>query len=106
MGRFYAPGEDTPSDGGGGGGMSRVGCCGANGWVKDVKGGRSSHQLSVWSVDGSRPTVASGLVAVCWRSKAAPDSSGHSRGGLCGAMQTSVHKAAGGRAWRCDALNL
>lgn len=33
-----------------------MGCCGANGWVKDVEGGRSSPQPSVWSVDGSRAT--------------------------------------------------
>lgn len=60
MGRFHAAGEDTPSDGGGGG-LSRVGCRGPNAWVEEVKGSRSSHQLSVWSVDSSSPTLDVGF---------------------------------------------
>lgn len=50
-GRTHPPWEG----GGGGGGMSQAGCRGANVWVKDVKGRRSSRQLSVWSEAASEP---------------------------------------------------
>lgn len=51
MGCFYTAGKEAPSDGGGG--TSRVD------ELKDVRGGRSPHQLCGWSVDSSTPTAVS-----------------------------------------------